>query len=318
MKLMNSLRILLASAMVLVSSAAFAGYPSKPITVVVGFSAGGSTDVLARKMAPYLEKYLPGDAQIVVKNVPGASGQIAVTEVAHAKPDGYTLGTYNLPGAMARTLDRDAHYAADSFTYLANVVNDPDVIVTPKSSSIKNIQQLVAQAKGDSAPVTVGVSSLGGDDQFALIALKDTAGGDYRIIPFRGSAPARSALMGGHVQAGMLNLSEAISFRDKLNILGVASKERAELAPDLPTFVEQDVDLVNGALRGFVAPAGLPEDVHAALLEAFKKAYNDPDFQKQMRDATYPVELALGKDFRQLNAQQLELAKKVWQTSPWR
>ncbi len=121
--------------------------PSKPIEVIVGYSAGGGTDVMARTVAPFIEKYLGDGASVVVKNMPGASGQIGITAVATAEPDGYTLGTFNLPGMMARTIDRKADYDADSFTYLANVVNDPNVIVTSKQSGLDTLDKLIAAAK---------------------------------------------------------------------------------------------------------------------------------------------------------------------------
>jgi len=118
----------IATAVVLTAGTAMAAdYPNKPIEVIVGFAAGGGTDVMARTVAPFIEKYLGNGASVVIKNVPGASGQIGVTEAAHATPDGYTLGTFNLPGMMARTIDRKSDYDVDSFTYLANVVNDPNV-----------------------------------------------------------------------------------------------------------------------------------------------------------------------------------------------
>src|SRR3546814_15427388 len=103
----------------------------------VVFEPGGGTEGMARTVAPCVEKYVWSGASVVVKNVPGASGQIAETQVAHARPDGYTLGTYNLPGRMARTLDRKTDYTADSFTFIANIVNDPNVIVTQKGSGLK-------------------------------------------------------------------------------------------------------------------------------------------------------------------------------------
>ncbi|WP_110688928.1 Bug family tripartite tricarboxylate transporter substrate binding protein [Salinicola endophyticus] len=300
------------------ASTALADYPEKRIDMIVGFAAGGGTDVMARTIAPYLEKYLGNDVSVVVKNMPGASGQIGVTAVAEADPDGYTLGTYNLPGAMARTLDRHADYNADSFTYLANIVNDPNVIVTPKNSDIDSMDKLVEAAKARAGAVTVAMSSLGGDDHFFLQKLSDVTDADYTVVPFSGSAPARSALMGGHVTMGIINVSEVVAFRDELNVLGIASEKRSPMAEDIPTFKEQGFDLVNGALRGFVAPAGLPDDVESKLLAAFQKTYDDPDFQKAMQRSGNPTELALGEQFKALNAEQLELAKRIWETHPWK
>ena len=308
----------LVGTMVLAAGAAAAEYPEKPIQVIVGYSAGGGTDVMARTVAPFLEKYLGSGASIVVKNMPGASGQIGVTEVANADPDGYTLGTYNLPGMMARTLDRKADYDADSFTYLANVVNDPNVIVTPKKSKLDTFDKLVAAAKADPGAITVGMSSLGGDDHFALVKLQNRTGTEFTIVPFRGSAPARTALMGGHVAMGILNISEVAKFQEQINVLGVALAKRSEFAPDVPTFKEQGFDLINGSMRGFVAPKGLPKDVEAKLLDAFRKLAGDAEFLKAMKATANPVEIVVGKDFKALNADLLALAKSVWEKTPWR
>nr|WP_321445613.1 tripartite tricarboxylate transporter substrate binding protein [uncultured Cohaesibacter sp.] len=308
----------LASAFLTIAGAASAEYPDKPIKVIVGYSAGGGTDVMARTVTPFLEKYLGEGTSIVVKNMPGASGQIGVTEAANADKDGYTLGTYNLPGMMARTLDRKADYDADSFTYLANVVNDPNVIVTSKKGGIDSLDKLLAEAKANPGAVTVGMSSLGGDDHFLLTKLQKMTGTEFTIVPFRGSAPARTALMGGHVAMGILNVSEVSAFKDEINILGIALAERSEFAPEVPTFKELGVDLVNGSMRGFIAPAGLPDDVRNKLLDAFNKLKDDAEFKAAMKATANPVEVVTGEDFKALNAETLNLAKSVWEETPWR
>ncbi|MEZ5652826.1 MAG: tripartite tricarboxylate transporter substrate binding protein [Burkholderiaceae bacterium] len=309
---------ILAGAMLAAASAVAADYPSKPIEVIVGFSAGGGTDVMARTVAPYLEKALGEGATIVVKNVPGASGQIGVTQVANATADGYTLGTYNLPGMMARTLDRKAGYSAESFTYLANVVNDPNVIVTSKASGLDSIAKLVAAAKADPGALSVGMSSLGGDDHFALTKLQNLTGTEFTIAPFKGSAPTRTAILGGHVPVAILNVSEVAQFLDQMNVLGVAQEQRSKFAPDVPTFVEQGIKLINGSQRGFVAPAGLPEDVKARLLKAFASLSGNETFADAMAATANPVELKVGGDFEALNAELLDLAKTVWEKTPWK
>jgi tripartite-type tricarboxylate transporter receptor subunit TctC len=308
----------LTGAMVLAAGTAFAAdYPEKPIEVIVGYSAGGGTDVMARTAAPFIEKYLGDGASLVVKNMPGASGQIGVTAAASADPDGYTLGTFNLPGMMARTIDRKADYDADSFTYLANVVNDPNVIVTSKASGLDTLDKLLEEAKANPGSITVGMSSLGGDDHFALIKLQNLTGTEFTIVPFKGSAPARTALMGGHVAMGILNISEVAEFQDSLNVLGVATNERSEFAPDLPTFKEQGLELVNGSMRGFIAPAGLPADVQEKLLAAFEQLKDDPDFLKAMKETANPVEVVTGDDFKALTIDLHALAQDVWEKTPW-
>ncbi|MBR9841477.1 tripartite tricarboxylate transporter substrate binding protein [Salipiger thiooxidans] len=307
----------IAGALALSAGAAMAEYPEKPIEVIVGYSAGGGTDVMARTAAPFIEKYLGDGASLVIKNMPGASGQIGVTEAANADPDGYTLGTFNLPGMMARTVDREAGYDRDSFTYLANVVNDPNVIVTAKSTGLDTLDKLLEEAKANPGAVTVGMSSLGGDDHFALIKLEQATDTEFTIVPFKGSAPARTALLGGHVAMGILNISEVAEFQDQLNVLGVATEERSEFAPDLPTFKEQGLDLVNGSMRGFIAPAGLPEDVEAKLIDAFSQLEGDQEFLDAMAATANPVEVVTGDDFKQLTSDLYDLAKGVWDTTPW-
>ena len=307
----------LIGALVLAAGAARAEYPEKPVEVIVGFDAGGGTDVMARTAAPFIEKYLGDGASLVVKNVPGASGQIGVTETANASPDGYTIGTYNLPGMMARTLDREAGYSADSFTYLANVVNDPNVIVTARDSGLDTLDKLLEAARAEPGAVTVGMSSLGGDDHFLLTKLQNITGSEFTIVPFKGSAPARTALMGGHVAMGILNVSEVAEFQDSINILGVAMEKRSEFAPDIATFKEQGLELTGGSMRGFVAPAGLPADVEARLIEAFARLGEDKEFLAAMAATANPVEIKVGPDFEALNAEVLDLARTVWETTPW-
>jgi tripartite-type tricarboxylate transporter receptor subunit TctC len=315
LKLMQNTAI--AGAMILAAGAALAEYPEKPIEVIVGFDAGGGTDVMARTAAPFIEKYLGEGASLVVKNVPGASGQIGITETAAADPDGYTLGTFNLPGMMARTIDRESAYDVDSFAYLANVVNDPNVIVTSQKGGLDTLEKLIEEAKANPGAVTVGMSSLGGDDHFMLIKLQELTGAEFTIVPFSGSAPARTALMGGHVAMGILNISEVAEFQEELNVLGVAQAERSPFAPDLPTFKEQGLELLNGSMRGFVAPAGLPEDVEAKLLEAFGQLAGDQEFLDAMAATANPVEVVTGAEFKALTQDLHDLAKGVWEETPW-
>jgi tripartite-type tricarboxylate transporter receptor subunit TctC len=305
-------KVALASAMVLSAGAAMAEYPEKPIEVIVGYSAGGGTDVMAHTTMPFIEKYLVNGASIVVKNMPGASGQIGITEVANSKSDGYTLGTFNLSGMMSRTTDRETGYDCDSFTYLADVVNDPNVIVSAKGSAINSMEDLIAAAKENPIALTVGMSYLGGDDHFLLIKLQKMTETEFTIVRVKGSAPARSDVMGGHVAVGIFNVSEVAKFQGELNVLGVAQPDRSPFAPEVPTFREQGLDLINGSMREVVAPAGLPDDVANALRAAFEKAAQDPEFINAMYDRANPVAVVTGPDFRELTDGLFDLAKETF------
>ena len=179
------------------------------------------------------------------------------------------------------------------------------------------MDDLIAAAKENPLALTVGMSSLGGDDHFLLIKLQKLTETEFTIVPFKGSAPARTAVMGGHVAVGIFNVSEVAKFQGELNVLGVAQPERSDFAPEVPTFREQGLDLINGSMRGVVAPAGLPQDVADALREAFEKAAQDPDFLKAMADTANPVAVVTGADFRELTDGLYDLAKETWETTPW-
>ncbi|MBP1852764.1 tripartite tricarboxylate transporter substrate binding protein [Rhizobium halophytocola] len=297
---------------------AIAEYPEKPIEIVVGYSAGGGTDVMARTVAKFMEKELGNGASVIVKNMPGAGGQIGFTEVAHAAPDGYTLGTFNLPAALALTKDREADYKADSFTYLANFVDDPNTIVVSASSEFKTLDDLLASAKEDPGSITFGLSSLGGNDHFAANMMADASSVEFTLVPFKGAAMARTALLGGHVAAGTMALSQTTEFKDDLRVLAVLSKERSPFRADVPTAKELGYDVNMSSLRGIVGPAGIPPEVAKKLQAVLTAVNNDADFQKTMADQGNPMAFAVGDAFRDIAETQDNVVGALWEKTPWK
>lgn len=297
---------------------AMAEYPEKPIEIVVGYSAGGGTDIMARTVAKFMEKELGNGASVIVKNMPGAGGQIGFTQVAHATPDGYTLGTFNLPAALALTKDREADYNADSFTYLANFVDDPNTIVVSASSEFKTLEELLASAKENPGSVTFGLSSLGGNDHFAANMMADASGTEFTLVPFKGAAMARTALLGGHVAAGTMALSQTTEFKDDLRVLAVLSKERSSFRADVPTAKELGYDVNMSSLRGIVGPAGLPPEVTKKLEDALTAVNKDPEFQKTMAEQGNPMAFAVGDTFRDIAKTQDGVVGALWEKTPWK
>ncbi|BBI64883.1 hypothetical protein HSBAA_61890 [Vreelandella sulfidaeris] len=186
---------------------------------------------MARTVAKYLEEQLGDGATVVVKNMPGAGGQIGFSALASASPDGYTIGTMNLPAALALTYDREADYDVDSFTWLANFVSDPNTLVVPKGSDIATVEDLIAHARDVQGKMPVGLSSLGGNDHFSAIQFAEAADIQLNYVPFNGAAQARSALMGGHVAMGTMAYSQTVGFEEELRVLAVLADERLEQAP---------------------------------------------------------------------------------------
>ncbi|MDH4571551.1 tripartite tricarboxylate transporter substrate binding protein [Salinicola acroporae] len=300
------------------SATAFADYPDKPIAVIVGYSAGGGTDVLARVVGKYLEKELGDDASVVVKNQPGAGGQIGFTSVAKAKPDGYTLGTFNLPAALALTFDRHAAYDADSFDYIANVVHDPNTIVVSRNSPYRSLDELIEAAKAKPRSLSVALASLGGNDHFSALLMEAAAGVDFNLIPFEGASMARTTLMGGHVEVGTMALSQTVGFEDDLRVLAVLDDQRSAYAPDVPTAKEQGYDVEMGSYRGFVAPKGLPDALESRLEAAFRHLADNQDLRQELTAQGNSLDIVVGEDYRELAERQSDIAGDLWKHQPWK
>ena len=311
-------KTLAAVAVFLSATAAQAEYPEKPIEVIVGYSAGGGTDVMARTVAQFVEKELGDGASVVVKNMPGAGGQIGFTEVAKAAPDGYTLGTFNLPAALALTKDRDADYKVNSFTYLANFVEDPNTVVVAASSEFQSLGELLDAAKAEPGAITVGLSSLGGNDHFSANMIAAASGAEFTLVPFKGASMARTAIMGGHVAAGTMALSQTTSFGDDLRVLAVLADERSPFSPDVPTAKELGLDVEMSSLRGIVGPAGMDQAVAERLRAALSAVNENPEFQKMMADQGNPMVFMVGDDFAATSAAQDSVAAKIWEETPWK
>jgi tripartite-type tricarboxylate transporter receptor subunit TctC len=301
----------------LAAGPALADYPERPIEIIVGYAAGGGTDVMARTVAMFLERELGAGASVVVRNEPGAGGQIGFTRVATARPDGYTLGTFNLPAALALTHERAASYDVDSFTYLANFVDDPNIIVVNRRSDFADLETFLEEARNNPGAVTVGLSSLGGNDHFAAIMMADAAETEFTLVPFQGAALARTALLGGHVAAATMALSQVVDYQDELQVLAVLDDERSELMPDVPTASELGFDVEMNSLRGLVAPAGLDPEVEERLLSALESVYEDPEFQQMMVEQGNVLDFAAGEAYAEIAKQQAEVVEALWEATPW-
>uniref|UniRef100_UPI0005B28C73 Bug family tripartite tricarboxylate transporter substrate binding protein n=1 Tax=Methylobacterium sp. B34 TaxID=95563 RepID=UPI0005B28C73 len=150
------------------SPALQAAYPEKPITMIVAYGAGGSTDVTARMLAPYIERNL-GGARIVVLNRPGAGGEIGFAAIADAAPDGYTIGFINTPNLITIPIERQARYGLDRLDPLVNVIDDPGVMTVRADSPFHTVADVVNHAKANPRTLTVGTTGIGSDDHLAMV-----------------------------------------------------------------------------------------------------------------------------------------------------
>jgi tripartite-type tricarboxylate transporter receptor subunit TctC len=299
------------------AGAAHAEWPKdRPIEIVVAFAPGGSTDVMARAMQPYLEKEL--GAKVVIVNKPGASGEIAYTYLSQAKPDGYTFSFINTPGYLSMQVQRKLRYDPKSIQAVARIVDDPTAYVVKADSPLKSVKDLVAQAKANPKSVSVGSSGVGTDDHLAMILLEQAAGVQLTHVPFPGAGETRTALLGGHITTGGLNVSEfASGDTSSIRPLVTFGDKRSPEAPDVPTAQEQGIDVLMSSERGLAARRDVPADIRTKFSAAVKKVVDDPEFRKQAKQLALPLAYLSGEEWEQQMPKRLQAFQDIWDKTPW-
>ncbi|WP_118186059.1 Bug family tripartite tricarboxylate transporter substrate binding protein [Paraburkholderia phosphatilytica] len=258
------------------------GYPDGPIKLMVGFPPGGGGDTYARIVATALAKQL--NAPIVVENRPGAGGDIAADVVAHAKPDGQTLllamsGNFSVAPVVHPEL---RYKVPGSFVPISMVVETPFGLMVNAKSKYQSIQQFIEAAKG--GKLTYASTGTGGAAQSTMEIFKSKAHLSVLNIPYSGSGPATTALLGGQVDsffapytplAGQLN-------SDGMRLLATTGAKRNPAYPDVPTFKELGYDVNPTQWYGVAAPAGTPPDVIAKINQGIQAILKEPDVVKQL------------------------------------
>lgn len=274
---------------------AAAKYPEKPVNMIIAFTAGGSSDVQARIMQKYWNKYVDQPWVFVYKA--GAGGAIGFSEIAKSKPDGYTIGGVNVPHIVLQPIGQGAQYKPEDFAYIAQVVTDPQVLVVKKGSKFKSAKDVVEFAKANPEKLKVGITGTYTGNHIALLDFQDKAGIKVAQIVYKGAADLNAALLGGELDVMMGNYNDVMRSLDQMTILGIATADKYKALPDVPTLKEQGYDVVADIRRGFVAPKGVSEDQLNFLRETFKKIANDPDYIKDMEKAGQPHDYLNGPEF---------------------
>lgn len=254
-------------------------YPDKPVRIVVGFSAGGTTDVIARIMAKELTEAL--GQSFVVENKPGGGSNIATDYVARATPDGYTLLFVAVTSAINQTLYKNVNFdLTKDFAPVALGAKVPNILVLNPSVPVKSVQELVAYTKANPGKLAFASSGSGTSIHMAGELFKQRAGIDVLHVPYKGSAPAVTDLIGGQVQFMFDNMPSSWPHvqAGKLRALAVTTTERSASAPDLPTMKESGFENFDvSSWFGLIAPAGTPPEVVNTLNAAMVKALDKPE-----------------------------------------
>ena len=273
-------------------------YPSKPINMIIAFTAGGSRDVQARIIQKYWNKYNPSQQWVFIYK-PGAGGMIGFSEIARAKPDGYTIGGANMPHMVLQSMAQHTQFNDESFAYICQVVNDPQVVAVRKDSKFKTAKEIFDAAKANPGKIKIGLSGpLSGHHLMLLEAQKKYPESKFVPVFYKGSADQNAAVLGGEVDFMFGNLNDIMRSLDELRILGIAAeKENETFLPGVPTLRSQGIDLVSDIRRFFAAPKGISPEHLAKLRAIFKQICEDPDYIAEMVKAGQPEEYMDGDAF---------------------
>lgn len=259
-----------------------AEYPAKPIQIVVPYSAGGGTDLLARAFADVVGKWVK--VPITVVNMPAGGGAEGERFVANAAPDGYTLGLGTTGSIMTvPMIEGNVGYTWESFEPIAILARPSFFFVVNVNSRWKSWQELLAYMKANPDKVTYANSGLGGSAQFCAEVLAKKLGFHWRAVPFNGSSPANQAVMTGSVDVGVPSTGSAMALlgTGKLRALVLTAPKRVPAMPDVPTFKELGEDFEFTIYRMLHAPKGTPQTVIRYWEDMAKKALEDKAFVEQ-------------------------------------
>lgn len=274
--------LLVAGAALLGTPAAWAdSYPSKPITLILPFPAGGATDVQMRVLAQAAAKEL--GQPIIVSNRPGVGGTLGPAAMAQSSPpDGYTIALiaatlFRLPHLMKVSYD-----PAKDFTYLINLTGYTNGLVVRQDAPWKNVQELLADAKARPGAISYGATGKGSAGHIAMERLLRTAGVQMTFIPYKGGAETTTALLGGHLNVISDPGWGPIVESGKARILATLGEARLKRFPQVPTLKELGFDLVVNSPIGLAGPKGMEPAVVKKLHDAFRKAMNEPGYQQAL------------------------------------
>ncbi|HEY0295692.1 MAG TPA: tripartite tricarboxylate transporter substrate binding protein [Bordetella sp.] len=308
----------LAGAFVL--SSAQAAYPEQSVRLVVGFPAGGTTDIVARVLSKELTTEF--NQSFVVDNRPGAGSNLAASEVARAKPDGYTLLMVAVTSAINDTLYKNLTFnLVKDFKAVALGAEVPNILVVNPKLPVQSVPELIAYAKANPGKLAFASSGSGTSIHMAGELFKQKTGIDMMHIPYKGSGPAITDLIGGQVQLMFDNMPSSwpSAQAGKLRALAVTTKERSPSAPDLPTLAELGIpelkDFDVSSWFGVIAPAGTPDDVVNKLNAAIEKALHKPDVQARFKDLGAQIEYTTPQQFADMIKREVDTWRPVVKAS---
>lgn len=286
-------------------------YPNKPIDVIVAYKAGGGTDVGARILTNAAEKV--SDHSFVVQNREGAGGETGYNLLAKSDPDGYTIGFINLPTFVSLPEERPTEYEVDDVEPIALHVYDPAVLIVNDESGIETLDDFLDYAKENPNELTVANNGTGASNHIIAAHFETKAEIELNHVPYDGTNELVTALRGEHVMAGVAKLSEVATHVNSGEIIALASmtEDRLDEFPDVPTLMENDIDVVGASGRGIVAPKGTDPEIIEYLHEVLKEAMESEEHIEQAENIDLPLRYLGPEDFGEFIKEQDEENKEL-------
>ena len=262
------------------------GYPARPVTIVVPFSAGGPTDTLARILGERMRKAL--GQPVLVDNTVGAGGSVGVGKVVRAAPDGYTVSI----GHWGTHVVNGAYYSLPfnlltDFEPVAMIASNPQVIVSKNAVPARNLKELIAWIRANQDKVLMGTGGVGGASHMGAIYFQNMIGATFQYVAYRGGAPAMQALLGGEIDLYVTQVSNITAHvrAGRIRAYAVTAKTRQAAAPEIPTVDEAGVPGLHTAVwHGIWLPKGTPRDIIMKLNAAIVEALADPAVRERFDD----------------------------------
>ena len=311
---MKKLLMTLCLALTAASGAQAQVWPAKPVTLLVPFPPGGSTDMIARTLGTKLQEKL--GASFIVDNKAGAGGTVGAALAKRAAPDGYTIFVSSLgPFVIGPHLLKNLGYdPLKDFDYITVAVQAPNVLAVPANSPHKSVSDVLAFHKANPGKMSFASSGNGSSDHLTAELFWQMTGSNGLHIPYKGGAPAMSDLLGGQVDATFMNINTGITNikAGKLRALAVTSAKRSALLPEVPTLEELGIKGVTvSSWQAFAAPKGLPADIKAKLHEALVAGLNDPQVKAKLVELGFEIVGNTPEQFTAFQASEFARWKKV-------
>ncbi|MBN1956725.1 MAG: tripartite tricarboxylate transporter substrate binding protein [Desulfuromonadales bacterium] len=296
MKNTFKLLVLSLSLIFLMSSLACAAYPERPIKILIPYGAGGTTDIGVRMLASIVEKDL--GQPIVVENKPGGSGTIALAAGAKAAADGYTLtAVTSSPMFITPHLRNVSYNPIEDFTAIMNYSGPYHGITVPASSDWKSFEDMVKYGKANPNKGTYGTAGTFGGAHISMLYVEKLTGSTFTHLPFKGSAAATAAILGGHVNFGIVPQYADHVEAGNVRVLAVLDGTRDPDFPNVPTLRDLGYDWEFASVVGLVAPAGTDSSIISKLEKAFIAAANTAEFKEFMKKANLPIRIMNSEEF---------------------